>query len=235
MAEGMENSANINGGGAHDRLNNAVAVMVAIVAAFMAVTKGKDDNIVQAMLQERADEVGRRGPLVGVPVQAHQAARRGAGARPGAVDALDRAGAERGAVRRAVEALRGGDRALPGGRGRVAEEGARAGEAVRRLELPRRPVRPLRRGALGRAGDAGRHGADSQALAALGLAPVRGLRRRHGPRRTLRAAPAPGLADEAALLNLRAGAAHLFFAGFFISRSTSFSSGGRPSGKAKTW
>ena len=57
MAEGMENSANINGGGAHDRLNNAVAVMVAIVAAFMAVTKVKDDNIVQAMLQAQSDAV----------------------------------------------------------------------------------------------------------------------------------------------------------------------------------
>src|ERR687886_1870536 len=57
MAEAMENSANINGGGAHDRLNNAVAVLVAIVAAFMAVTKVKDDNIVQAMLQAKSDAV----------------------------------------------------------------------------------------------------------------------------------------------------------------------------------
>ncbi|MDQ5836220.1 MAG: DUF4337 domain-containing protein [Acidobacteriota bacterium] len=57
MAEGMENSADINGGGAQDRLNNTVAVLVAIVAAFMAVTKVKDDNIVQAMLQAKSDAV----------------------------------------------------------------------------------------------------------------------------------------------------------------------------------
>jgi hypothetical protein len=53
----MENSADINGGGAQDRLNNTVAVLVAIVAAFMAVTKVKDDNIVQAMLQAKSDAV----------------------------------------------------------------------------------------------------------------------------------------------------------------------------------
>lgn len=57
MAEGMENSADINRGGAQDRLNNTIAVVVAIVAAFMAVTKVKDDNIVQAMLQAKSDAV----------------------------------------------------------------------------------------------------------------------------------------------------------------------------------
>ena len=57
MTEGMENPADINGGEAQNRLNNAVAVMVAIVAAFMAVTKVKDDNIVQAMLQAKSDAV----------------------------------------------------------------------------------------------------------------------------------------------------------------------------------
>ena len=57
MAEGMENSADINRAGAQNRLNNTVAVMVAIVAAFMAVTKVKDDNIVQAMLQAKSDAV----------------------------------------------------------------------------------------------------------------------------------------------------------------------------------
>src|SRR5216684_6238497 len=41
----------------NDRLNNLVAVSVAILAAFMAVTKVKDDNIVQAMLQAKSDAV----------------------------------------------------------------------------------------------------------------------------------------------------------------------------------
>jgi hypothetical protein len=54
----METSANISGGdAAQSRLNSTVAVLVAIVAAFMAVTKVKDDNIVQAMLQAKSDAV----------------------------------------------------------------------------------------------------------------------------------------------------------------------------------
>jgi hypothetical protein len=40
-----------------NRLNNWVAVSVALVSVFMAVTKVKDDNIVQAMLQTKADAV----------------------------------------------------------------------------------------------------------------------------------------------------------------------------------
>ena len=40
-----------------NRLNNWVAVSVAILAAFMAVTKVKDDNIVQAMLQAQSSAV----------------------------------------------------------------------------------------------------------------------------------------------------------------------------------
>src|SRR5436305_4617713 len=42
---------------ARDRFNNWVAIAVAILAAFMAVTKVKDDNIVQAMLQDKSDAV----------------------------------------------------------------------------------------------------------------------------------------------------------------------------------
>ncbi|HEY6837451.1 MAG TPA: DUF4337 domain-containing protein [Geobacteraceae bacterium] len=42
---------------AKNRLNNWVAVSVAILSAFMAVTKVKDDNIVQAMLQAKSDAV----------------------------------------------------------------------------------------------------------------------------------------------------------------------------------
>jgi hypothetical protein len=40
-----------------DRLNSWVAICVAVLAAFMAVTKVKDDNIVQAMLQAKSDAV----------------------------------------------------------------------------------------------------------------------------------------------------------------------------------
>ena len=40
-----------------NRLNSWVAVTVAIVSVFMAVSKVKDDNIVQAMLQSKSDAV----------------------------------------------------------------------------------------------------------------------------------------------------------------------------------
>src|SRR4051812_47713157 len=40
-----------------ERINNYVAVTVAILAAFMAVTKVKDDNICQAMVKEKSEEV----------------------------------------------------------------------------------------------------------------------------------------------------------------------------------
>src|SRR6266498_2553091 len=42
---------------AKNRLNNWIAISVAIVYVFMAVTKVKDDNIVQAMLQAKSDAV----------------------------------------------------------------------------------------------------------------------------------------------------------------------------------
>src|SRR5262245_11437004 len=44
-------------GGKKSRLNSAVAIAVVILASFMAVSKVKDDNIVQAMLQAQAQEV----------------------------------------------------------------------------------------------------------------------------------------------------------------------------------
>ena len=42
---------------ARNRLNNWIAITVAIISVFMAVTKVKDDNIVQAMLQAKSDAV----------------------------------------------------------------------------------------------------------------------------------------------------------------------------------
>ncbi len=40
-----------------DPLNTWVAILVALLASFMAVTKVKDDNIVQAMMQSKSDAV----------------------------------------------------------------------------------------------------------------------------------------------------------------------------------
>jgi len=56
----MENPSELlpeSGDKGRDQLNNWIAVSVAILAAFMAVTKVKDDNIVQAMLQAKSDAV----------------------------------------------------------------------------------------------------------------------------------------------------------------------------------
>ena len=56
----MENPSELlteSGENSRDRFNNWIAVSVAILAAFMAVTKVKDDNIVQAMLQAKSDAV----------------------------------------------------------------------------------------------------------------------------------------------------------------------------------
>jgi hypothetical protein len=54
----MENPAELlPESNARDRLNNLIAISVALLAAFMAVTKVKDDNIVQAMLQAKSDAV----------------------------------------------------------------------------------------------------------------------------------------------------------------------------------
>src|SRR5215470_4521662 len=54
----MENPSELlSGSESKDRLTNWVAICVAVLAAFMAVTKIKDDNIVQAMLMAKSDAV----------------------------------------------------------------------------------------------------------------------------------------------------------------------------------
>src|SRR6185295_11373255 len=54
-----------------DPLHNAVAVSVALLAAFMAVTKVKDDNIVQAMLQHKSDAVDTWGEYQAKKIKHH--------------------------------------------------------------------------------------------------------------------------------------------------------------------
>src|SRR5499427_3226899 len=54
MENAMEKSSETE---SKERLNNWVAICVALLAAFMAVAKVKDDNIVQAMLQAKSDAV----------------------------------------------------------------------------------------------------------------------------------------------------------------------------------
>jgi hypothetical protein len=56
---------------ASNRLNNLVAISVALLAAFMAVTKVKDDNIVQAMLQAKSDAVDTWGEYQAKKIKHH--------------------------------------------------------------------------------------------------------------------------------------------------------------------
>src|SRR6266487_5317596 len=56
---------------ARERLNNLVAISVALLAAFMAVTKVKDDNIVQAMLQAKSDAVDTWGEYQAKRIKHH--------------------------------------------------------------------------------------------------------------------------------------------------------------------
>ncbi len=61
MATNEDNSSTANeaadASAAKERINNLVAVTVAILAAFMAITKVTDDNVCQAMERTKADEV----------------------------------------------------------------------------------------------------------------------------------------------------------------------------------
>src|SRR5437773_10292610 len=56
---------------AKDRLNTWVAISVALLASFMAVTKVKDDNIVQAMLQAKSDAVDTWGEYQAKRIKQH--------------------------------------------------------------------------------------------------------------------------------------------------------------------
>src|SRR5690349_13606047 len=58
---------------AKNRLNNWVAITVAIVSVFMAITKVKDDNIVQAMLQVKSDAVDTWNEYQSKKVKQHMA------------------------------------------------------------------------------------------------------------------------------------------------------------------
>ena len=58
-------------GNRSNRLNNLIAISVALLAAFMAVTKVKDDNIVQAMLQAKSDAVDTWGEYQAKRIKHH--------------------------------------------------------------------------------------------------------------------------------------------------------------------
>jgi len=57
MAELNDLRQNLDAAEEKNRLNNLVAVSVALISVFMGITKVKDDNIVQAMLQAKSDAV----------------------------------------------------------------------------------------------------------------------------------------------------------------------------------
>jgi hypothetical protein len=55
--ERISMEAEINTASFNTRLNNAVAITVVLLSVFMAVSKIKDDNIIQAMQQAKADSI----------------------------------------------------------------------------------------------------------------------------------------------------------------------------------
>jgi len=68
----MESPIEINReNNSNSRLNNLVAISVALLATFMAVTKVKDDNIVQAMLQAKSDAVDTWGEYQAKRIKHH--------------------------------------------------------------------------------------------------------------------------------------------------------------------
>jgi hypothetical protein len=58
---------------AKNRLNNWVAISVAIISVFMGITKVKDDNIVQAMIQAKSDAVDRWNEYQSTKIKSHMA------------------------------------------------------------------------------------------------------------------------------------------------------------------
>ena len=58
---------------AKDRLNSLVAITVAVLAAFMGITKIKDDNIVQAMQQAKINAVDTWGEYQAKKIKHHLA------------------------------------------------------------------------------------------------------------------------------------------------------------------
>jgi hypothetical protein len=58
---------------AKNRLNNRVAISVAIISVFMGITKVKDDNIVQTMIQVKSDAVDRWNEYQSTRIKSHMA------------------------------------------------------------------------------------------------------------------------------------------------------------------
>ena len=73
MSEIQELQERLDLSEAKNRLNNWVAITVAIVSVFMAITKVKDDNIVQAMLQVKSDAVDTWNEYQSKKVKQHMA------------------------------------------------------------------------------------------------------------------------------------------------------------------
>ena len=170
-------------------LTSRVAITVALLATFLGVCKVKDDNIVQAMQQAQADRLDHwnfyQARNIRQDVAAAEATqlRLSAAAAPAAVQEEYR---KRHCDRRVARSRGGGEE------GRAAHAG-RAGSAdLRRAELPRRPVRSVRRadGACDFADGGDR--AHPQGVAVLTGARAHRRRRGDGNGRTVRVAHSPG-------------------------------------------
>ena len=73
MAETIDLQGKLDVSEAKNRLNNWVAVSVAILSVFMGITKVKDDNIVQSMNQAKSDSIDRWNQYQAVRIKSHMA------------------------------------------------------------------------------------------------------------------------------------------------------------------
>ena len=69
----METATAPDPAAARERLNSLVAITVALLASFMAITKVKDDNIVQAMQQAKVNAVDTWGEYQAKKIKHHLA------------------------------------------------------------------------------------------------------------------------------------------------------------------
>ena len=174
-------------------LNTFVAITVALLATFMGVCKVKDDNIVQAMQQAQADKLDHWNFYQARNVRQDVAEATATQLRLAKVGrpATEAAAYDEAIARYDAKAASEGGAQGPG----------RAGpENIRQPQLPRRPVRPVRRGAGDRHRAARRGCVDQDLVDVLAVVGAHQLRCADGPVRLARLGAASGHLDPAAVL-----------------------------------
>jgi hypothetical protein len=154
-------------------LNNIIAVLVALTATFMALCNIKDGNITQAMQQAQAGSLDQWSYYQSKSTKQNLAE---AMLDQFTIERDMATGPERDVLEKKVAVYAANVKRYETREGRDQVEGRGISEAVRRSEHPRRSIRHVGCRALRRAGDARRHGADEEEVAARGLRDLPALR-----------------------------------------------------------